>query len=129
MRARILFVENTPDVARAVASMLERHQFVVTRADDPLHAAQRLLSEHFDVMIVEIRAASDDGGLRFLRHVSEASPHLTPRIVVISNDATADVRRELEAIAVCDILLEPVHETEILNAIQECLDRTPATVQ
>lgn len=122
-------MENTPDVARAIASMLERHQFVVSRAEDPLHAVDRLQTEHFDVMIVEIRAASDDGGLRFLRHVNDATPHLTPRIVVISNDPSADVRRELEAIGVCDILLKPVHETEILSAIQECLDRTHATVQ
>ena len=122
-------MENTPDVARAVAAILERHQFVVSRAEDPLHAAERVTSEHFDVMIVEIRAASNDGGLRFLRRVSEASPHLTPRIVVISNDAPADVRRELEAIGVCDVIFKPVHETEILNAIQECLDRTHAIVQ
>jgi CheY-like chemotaxis protein len=128
MRARILLVEGTPDVARAVASMLETNRFEVVRVDDDRRAVERIATDHFDVLVVEVRATTDDGGLRFLRHVKAAVPHLTPRIVVISNDPPPSVQRDLDAIGVCDILLKPVHETEILNAIEECLDRTPATV-
>jgi len=127
MRPRILFVENTPDVARAVAAMLE-HRFDVARADDHLDAAARIREEHFDVVIVEVKVAPDDGGFRFLQHAKTSAPHLTPRIVAISNDPSPSVIRELEAIGVCDILVKPVHETEILNAIAECLDRSPASV-
>ena len=129
MRARILFVESTPDIARAIASMLERHEFEIARADDDRRAVQRLAAEHFDVLLIEIKAAPEDGGLRFLRHVHAERPHLLPRIVAISGDSEPSVRRELESIGVCDIILKPVHETEILNAVLECLDRTPAAVQ
>jgi len=129
MPPRILFVENTPDVARAVAAMLERHRFEVARADDHLDAAARVNDEHFDVLIVEVKVSPDDVGFQFLRHVKGAAPHLTPRIVAISNDPSPSVLRELEAIGVCDIILKPVHEDDILNAIKECLDRSPATVQ
>lgn len=128
MQAKILFVENTPDVARAVAAILERHQFQVARADDHRHAADRLAEEHFDVLLVEVKVHPDDGGFHFLRHVHGSAPHLTPRIVVISNDPSPSVMRELEAIGVCDIILKPVHETEILSAIAECLDRAPSAV-
>jgi DNA-binding response OmpR family regulator len=129
MRPRILFVESTPDIARAVASMLERHQFEVSRMDDDRNAVERIATDHFDVMIVEVKAAAEDGGLRFLRNVNAAAPHLTTRIVVISSDPEPSVRRELEAIGVCDIILKPVHESEILAAVRECLDRSPAAVQ
>lgn len=108
--------------------MLEHHQFKVTREDDDQRAMQRLTSEHFDVILVEMKAARDDAGLRFLRHVHATTPHLAPRIVVISNDPPPSVQRELEVIGVCDIVVKPVHEAEILAAIAECLDRAPAVV-
>jgi CheY-like chemotaxis protein len=129
MRARILFVESTPDVGRAVTSMLETNQFQVMRADDDRRAAEHLTTDHFDVLVVEVKATVDDPGLRFLRHVNTTSPHLTPRVVVISNDPPPSVQRELDAIGVCDVLLKPVRQTEILEAIEHCLDRTPATIQ
>lgn len=129
MRPRILFVESTPDVARAIASLLERHQFEVARADDDGRAAERLATEPFDVLLVEVRGAADDGGLRFLRHVHGSAPHLGPRTVVISTDPSPSMQRELDAIGICDLVLKPVHETEIVNAILECLDRSSATVQ
>jgi CheY-like chemotaxis protein len=129
MRPRILFVESTPDVARAIASVLEQHEFEITRTDDDRRAAERLAHEHFDVLLVEVKAAPENAGLRLLRHISEATPHLMPRVVAISGDPEASVLRELEAIGVCDIVLKPVHDTEILQAVRECLDSTPASVQ
>ena len=129
MRARILFVESTPDLASAVTSVLETNHFQVMRADDHRRAADRLGTEHFDLLVVEVKAMPDDAGLRFLRHVNAIAPHLTPRIVVISSDPHPSVQRQLDAIGVCDVLLKPVHQTEILQAVEECLDRTPATIQ
>ena len=128
LRGRILFLEGAPDVARVVSSMLERHSFEVLRADDPQRALERVKTDHYDVVIVEVKALSNDQGLRFLRHVNESVPHLTTKIVVISSDPSPSVLRELEVIGVCDILLKPIHEEEILSAIRECLDRTPVTV-
>jgi hypothetical protein len=61
--------------------------------------------------------------------VHENAPHLSSRIIVISNDPPESLKRELDAIGVCDIVVKPVHEEEILAAIAECLDRTPASVQ
>lgn len=129
MQPRILFVESTPDVGRAVAAMLERHEFVVTRSDDHDHAAVRVASEPFHVVVVEVKAAADDAGLRFLRQLHASAGHLMPRVIVISNDPPPSVRRELDAIGVCDIVLRPVHEEEILTAVRECLDRTPPLLQ
>lgn len=128
MRARILFVESTPDIASAVTSVLETNHFHVTRDDDDRRAADRLADHHFDLLVVEVKAASDDPGLRFLRHVNTAAPHLTPRIVVISSEPPPSVQRELDAIGICDVLLKPVHQSEILQAVEECLDRSPATI-
>jgi CheY-like chemotaxis protein len=129
MRARILFVESTPDVGRAVTSVLETNHFHVMRSDDARRAADRVATDHFDLLVVEVKAAADDPGLGFLRHVNTTAPHLTPRIVVISGDPPPSVQRELDAIGVCGVLLKPVHQTEILQAVEECLDRTPATLQ
>ena len=129
MSARILFLATTPDVSRAIGAMLETNRFHVTLTDEPTHAASRVADEHFDVLVVEVKASPEDEGLRFLRHVNDTAPHLGTRIVAISGDPPEHVRRELDAIGICEIVLKPVHEDEILAAVNECLDRTPATVQ
>jgi len=128
MRARILFLATSPDVSRAIAAMLESNDFHVTRGDESQHGAALLGSGHFDLLVVEVKASADDEGLRFLRHVKAAAPQLGGRIVAISGDPTQHVQRELDAIGICEIVLKPVHEDDILAAVNECLDRTPATV-
>lgn len=125
MRPKILFVESTPDIGRAIAAMLERHEFTVSRSDDHDEAARRATSELFHVVVVEVKAVAEDEGLRFLREVNASAGHLMQRVVVISHDPPPAVRRELDAIGVCDIVSRPVHEEEILAAVRECLDRTP----
>jgi DNA-binding response OmpR family regulator len=129
MRARILFVESSPDIAGAIALMLESHLFAITRTDDDRRAAERIASEHFDVLVVEIKAHPENSGLRFLRQIQDEKPHLLQRVVAISSAPEESMRKELETIGVCDIVLKPVHETEILEAVLECLDSTPAAVQ
>jgi DNA-binding NtrC family response regulator len=128
MRARILFLATTPEVSRAIAAMLESNDFLVTRGDDSVHAAALLAAEHFDLLAVEVKASPDDDGLRFLRHVHGRAPHLGRRTVAISGDRPQHVQLQLVAIGICEIVLKPVHEAEILAAVIDCLDRTPATV-
>ena|SRR5689334_20039504 len=128
MRARILFLATTPAVSRAIAAMLESNDFYVTRSDAAPEAARLLAAEQFDLLAVEVKASPRHDGLRFLRHVHGTAPHFTPRIVVISGDPSENVRRELDNIGICDVVLKPVHEDEILAAVIECLDRTSATV-
>lgn len=128
MRARILFLATTQEVSRAIAAMLESNDFHVTRSDDSRHAASLLAAEHFDLLAVEVKASPDDDGLRFLRHVHGTVPHLGRRTVAISADPPQHVQLQLDAIGICEIVLKPVHEDEILAAVIDCLDRTPATV-
>lgn len=97
--------------------------------DDDRRAAERLVTDEFDVLVVEVKAAADDPGLRFLQHVHASIPHLAARVVVISNDPPPSVQREFDALGVCGVVLKPVYQTEILQAVEECLDRTPATIQ
>ena len=93
-------------------------------------AAERLATDHFDVVVDdEVKATAGDPGLRFIHHVNTSTPHVTARIVVISSDPPPSVQRELDGLGVCGVLLKPVHQTEILQAVEECLDRTPAAIQ
>jgi len=128
MRARILFLATSPDVSRAIAAMLESNDFHVTRGDESQHGAALLGASHFDLLVVEVKASPADECLRFLRHVKAAAPHLGGRIVALSGDPTQHVQRELDAIGICEIVLKPVHEDDILAAVNDCLDRAPATV-
>ena len=128
MRARILFLATSPDVARAIAAMLESNDFHLARSEESRHAAALLGAEHFDLLMVEVKASPTDEGLRLLRHVKGNAPQLGARIVAITGDATQHVQRELDTIGICELVLKPVHEDDILAAVNDCLDRTPATV-
>jgi DNA-binding response OmpR family regulator len=128
MPVKILFLATTPEVSRAIGAMLEANHFHVTRSDEPSHAASAIADEQFDLLVVEVKASPDDEGLGFLRHVNATAPQLGSRVIAISGDPTHHVRRELDAIGICEIVLKPVHEDEILAAVNECLDRTPAIV-
>ena len=128
MRARVLFVVNNPDVARSVTAMLEMQAYAVARARDEDHAAEQLEREHFDVLIVDVKVTDPRAGLRFLRHLNTTAQHLLPRTIVISVEPPDHIRRELEAIGICDIVLKPIHATEVLAAVEECMDRMSTQV-
>jgi DNA-binding NtrC family response regulator len=115
-------------VGRAVASMLENRNYRIVRADDARRGAEHLAKDQFDVVVIEVRHSTDDHGLNLLRHVNDTAPHLGPRIVVIASDPSPALQQQLDDIGICDLVLKPVHDTEILRAIQECLDRSSATV-
>jgi DNA-binding response OmpR family regulator len=128
MRAQILFVEATPDIARSVTALLEQQAYAVTRAQDERDAVERLAREHFDVLIVDVKVTAERAGLTFLQHLNAAAQHLLPRTIVISADPSAEVERELAAIGVCGIVLKPIHDADILAAVEECLDSMSATI-
>lgn len=128
MRATILFLATTADVSRAIGAMLESNGFFVALTDESRHAASLLATGHFDLLVVEVKASPEDEGLRFLRHVHGTTPHLGPRIVAISGEPPQHVQVQLNAIGICEIVLKPVHEDEILAAVIDCLGRTPVTV-
>lgn len=81
-----------------------------------------------DVFIIDVNPADAEGGLAFLHHLKTSAEHLLPRVVVLSNDAPERISRELFAIGICDIVPKPVRAEDILAAVEECLDKTPARV-
>ena len=126
MSGRVLFVSDHPEVAIAVGAALRNRRFDVRRAANKADAVARLESSDYDVFIIDIDLADAEGGLAFLRHLKTAAEHLMPRVVVISRDAPDRISRELLAIGVCDIVPKPVRAEEILKAVEECLDKSPA---
>jgi DNA-binding NarL/FixJ family response regulator len=128
MRGRVLFVSDHPEVAVAVGAALRTKAFDVQRAVNKADAAARLESSDYDVFIIDINLADDKGGLAFLRHLKTSAEHLLPRVVVISTDAPEHISRELLSIGICDIVPKPVRAEEILQAVEECIDKSSARI-
>jgi CheY-like chemotaxis protein len=128
MRGRILFVSAHPEVAVAVGAALRARAFDVQRAANKADAAARLESSDYDVLIIDINLADPDAGLAFLRHLKSTAEHFLPRVVAISRDAPEHVSRELLAIGICDIVPKPVRAEDILEAVEQCLDKSSARI-
>lgn len=128
MRGRVLFVSDHPEVATAVGAALSTKDFQVERAENRRDAASRLETSDYDVFIIDINLSDAEGGLAFLHHLKSSAEHLLPRVVVISRDAPERISSELLAIGICDIVPKPVLAEDILEAVEQCLDKTSARV-
>jgi DNA-binding response OmpR family regulator len=128
MRGRILFLSDHPEVAVAISAALGAHDFDVRRAANRTAAVAMLASSDYDVFVVDVNLAEGEGGLAFLRHLKESAEHLLPRVVVISAEAPERISRELEGIGICDIVPKPVRAEEIIEAVEECLDKSSTRI-
>ncbi len=72
--ARILYVEDNEDLARATASVLEAFGFQVAWAADADAAIRRLATERFDAVLSDIVMPGSLNGLAFARRMRELEP-------------------------------------------------------
>ncbi len=59
--ARILVVDDEPDIVRVVVKIMENRGHVVTTAHDGVEAVERVTAEPFDVVILDLNLPRLDG--------------------------------------------------------------------
>jgi len=126
-RPRILLVLRDDSVGVPLRAGLELNSFDVETSLDDEGAIERMAEEQFDVVVVDV-LLSRRNGLGLLEHIVRNLPDFMKRIVVISGDVAGDVIREMKAIGVCDVVPKPVDLHTIVEAIRDCMEKTPTTV-
>lgn len=124
-RPSVLLVEPAETVRTTVSAFLEAHLFHVEAAHDDGEAIRML--DGFAAVVVNVNLQTNFG-FELLEHISRNLPALLSRVVVITSDETGAVAAALSRIGFCEIVPKPIRAEEILAAVQECLQMTPADV-
>jgi two-component system NtrC family sensor kinase len=116
--ASVLVVEDEAALGAAVAESLQDDGFLVERANDGLEALERVRSQHFDVIICDLKMPRLDGS-QFYRALEETHPDMTHRIMFVTGDvAGTDAERFLEESG-CRWLAKPFRLKDLLRAARD----------
>jgi CheY-like chemotaxis protein len=113
--ARILVIDDQPDVARAIARMLRTHEIVAET--NPRHAVDRIVDgEPFDMVLVDFEMPHMNG-----RDVSDAltEARLTQPPIVLIMSGSENVASMFETGR--GVLLKPLKGDDLRNLVSELL--------
>ena len=123
MQARVLIIEDEPDLARLVALYLERDGFAVLIAGSGESARDALQGAKFDLLLLDINLPGMDGFefLQWLRTISQV-----PVIVVSARETDEDVVLGL-GIGADEFIVKPVPPRVLVAHVRALLRRVRQT--
>ena len=119
---RVLIVDDEPSICKALQIALRRAGFDTRVAESGDAALDKLRSEHFDAMIVDLRMPDLRGDVLF-ELASAIQPQLRHRTVFITGDITDRAERLIGACG-CPMLRKPF---DLVDAIDTIRALTPAS--
>lgn len=124
MPAKILVVDDEPNIVASLAPLLRAHGYEVVSAASGRAALQAIEREPIDVVVLDL-GLPDIGGVEICRLIREE--HATPIIVLSARGAEPDKVEALDAGA-DDYVTKPFGSQELLARIRVVLRRTDASV-
>ena len=117
VKARILVVDDSSLVRLYYRSTLEKAGFEIEQAINGIEAMERILSEPFDLVIVDVNMPRMDGFtfLRSLRRSTNDAASL-PALIVSTESKAADIA-EARASGANFYLIKPVAEAELVRHV------------
>jgi CheY-like chemotaxis protein len=115
---RVLVAEDDAPVRVLMHHMLTRSGFQVETAVDGEDAIEKLTSEKFDGLVLDLMMPRTDG-FGVLQHLVKNNPNMIARTVV----ATAYPRDAAKAqlTEVCRVIIKPFDATQLVEAVRECV--------
>jgi len=118
--ARILVVDDQPDIREALGAHLERSGFSVTLAENASVARSLIDPETFDLVVLDIMMPGEDG-LSLCRHLRETQNLPVILLTALTDDTDRIVGLELGA---DDYVTKPFNPRELVARIRAVLRRT-----
>ena len=116
--ARILLVEDEPNMARTLAKNLERAGHRVEHAIHGEAALERLAAASFDIVVTDLKMPVMDG-MQLLHVMHERG--LAPAVVVLTGYGTIESAVEAMKLGAADYLIKDARPQEILLTIERVL--------
>lgn len=116
-KARILMVDDSSLVRLYYRSTLEKASFEVEQAINGIEAMERVLSQRFDLVIVDINMPRMDG-FTFLRSLRRAAKDVAGLpVLMISTESEMQDLAEARASGANFYLVKPVTEAELVRHV------------
>jgi DNA-binding NtrC family response regulator len=119
MAARILLVEDEPNMVRTLTKILERRGLEVVTAANGRDALTRIDAEPVDVMVTDLNMPVMDG-LSLLREIKEHPQR--PAVVVLTGYGTVQSAVEAMKLGAADYLIKPCNPEELLIVLERQLE-------
>jgi DNA-binding NtrC family response regulator len=116
--ARILLVEDEPNMARTLAKNLSRAGYVVEHAREGREALARLGTDAFDVIVTDLKMPGMDG-MTLLRTLSERGTDVAT--IVLTGYGTIESAVEAMKLGAADYLIKDARPQEILLTIERVI--------
>jgi two-component system, OmpR family, response regulator len=116
---RILIIEDDPDIAALLYSMLSREGFPVSTAEDGPTALELIEKGGIDLLITDIGLPPPLDGIETVRRARECNPALRSLFISGSGPARWDDQ------ACDDFVSKPFNERELLGCVWELFSRRP----
>jgi two-component system NtrC family sensor kinase len=120
--ARVLVVDDEPEIADLIRAVLEGAGFDVVTAESGAVALEMLAEARFDVIVSDVRMPDLDGAALW-RAVRERWPSLARRVLFVSGDTLSTQARQILDEAGCTSLDKPFSKADLLAAVHVTLER------
>ena len=118
--ARVLVVDDEPQVAHVIARLAESFHHEVVVAQSVEEALARFDESAFDVVLSDLRLGRQDG-LALLRHLQSRAPDVP--VILITGQATIDSAMEAMRMGAYDYLPKPIERNSLGDLLRRALDR------
>ena len=123
-RFRILVADDQPDILLALRLLLTQNGYQVETANSPQTVLDVLASRTFDVLLMDLNYARDTTSGREGMDLLDRLAHLENlAIVAMTAWATLDISIESMRRGVCDFVLKPWDNTELLAILDQQINR------
>ena len=116
--ARILVVDDEPNIRELLEEILSEEGYEVTTAADAEHARAARREQNYDLTLLDIWMPDTDG-ISLLKEWSESGA-LDP-VVMMSGHGTVDSAVEATRLGALDFIEKPVSLTKLLRTVQKAL--------
>lgn len=118
---RILLVDDQRQVSRVLRSALElsSHDYLINDVSSAEEALLEIARGPVDLLVTDLRLPGMSG-LELVERVRQINPH--SRSILISGDATADIRARADALGVVAFMRKPIGSNMFLEIVEGALE-------
>ncbi len=132
MQARILIVDDDPDILTSLTKRLTWMGHDVLTAEDGEQALRMVIEDQPEVMLLDIELPGL-GGLEILKHLAEKRAHVPtpalPEVIVITAFGTIGGAVEAMRLGACDFLSKPFEPAHLSLVIEKAMAQAAITRQ
>lgn len=116
--AKILIVDDDPDILTVIQRLLETDGHKGVTAESGLKALELIMRDTFDLVISDLRMPSMDG-IALLREIKTRKPHLP--VILVTAYASNETANESLKLGAAAYLFKPFKVKDLLDAVEQAI--------